>query len=68
MYAAVYYGPRDLRLESVPEPSPSPGDVKLRVFFNGICGRDLLEYYDGPVTTRMTPHPLTGVDQEPADS
>jgi (R,R)-butanediol dehydrogenase/meso-butanediol dehydrogenase/diacetyl reductase len=61
MYAAVYYGPRDLRLESVPEPSLSPGDVKLRVFFNGICGSDLLEYYDGPVTTRMTPHPLTGV-------
>ena len=61
MYAAVYYGPRDLRLESVPEPLPGPGDVKLRVFFNGICGSDLHEYYDGPITTRTTPHPLTGV-------
>jgi len=61
MRAAVYHGPRDLRLESVPEPEPGPGDVKLRVLYNGICGSDLHEYYDGPVTTRLTPHPLTGV-------
>jgi (R,R)-butanediol dehydrogenase / meso-butanediol dehydrogenase / diacetyl reductase len=61
MRAAVYHGLRDLRLESVAEPEPGPGDVKLRVFYNGICGSDLLEYYDGPVTTRTTPHPLTGV-------
>ena len=61
MRAAVFYGREDLRLESVPEPQPGPGDVKLRVRYNGICGSDLLEYYDGPVTTRTTPHPLTGV-------
>src|SRR5229473_189799 len=61
MRAAVYHGRRDLRLESVPEPEPGPGDVKLRVIYNGICGSDLQEYYDGPVTTRTTPHPLTGV-------
>ena len=61
MRAAVFYGREDLRLESVPEPQPGPGDVKLRVHYNGICGSDLLEYYDGPVTTRTTPHPLTGV-------
>jgi (R,R)-butanediol dehydrogenase / meso-butanediol dehydrogenase / diacetyl reductase len=61
MRAAVYHGRRDLRLESIPEPEPGPGDVKLRVLYNGICGSDLHEYYDGPVTTRLTPHPLTGV-------
>ena len=61
MRAAVYHGRQDLRLETVSEPEPGPGDVKLRVRFNGICGSDLLEYYDGPVTTRTTPHPLTGV-------
>src|ERR1700722_4537825 len=61
MRAAVFYGPRDLRLESAAEPEPGPGDVKLRVIYNGICGSDLHEYYDGPVTTRTTPHPLTGV-------
>ena len=61
MRAAVYHGRRDLRLESVPEPEAGAGDVKLRVLYNGICGSDLHEYYDGPVTTRTTPHPLTGV-------
>src|SRR5579864_1653839 len=61
MRAAVFHGPRDLRLESVAEPEPGPGDVKLRGFYNGICGSHLHEYYDGPVTTRTTPHPLTGV-------
>jgi (R,R)-butanediol dehydrogenase / meso-butanediol dehydrogenase / diacetyl reductase len=61
MRAAVYFGRQDLRLATVAEPDPGPGEVKLRVHYNGICGSDLLEYYDGPVTTRSTPHPLTGV-------
>jgi (R,R)-butanediol dehydrogenase/meso-butanediol dehydrogenase/diacetyl reductase len=61
MRAALYYGRQDLRLSEVPEPEAGPGEVKLRVRFNGICGSDLLEYYDGPVTTRDSPHPLTGV-------
>jgi (R,R)-butanediol dehydrogenase / meso-butanediol dehydrogenase / diacetyl reductase len=62
MRAAVYYGRRDLRLTTIPEPEPGPAEVKVRVLYNGICGSDLLEYYDGPVTTRTdTPHPLTGV-------
>jgi (R,R)-butanediol dehydrogenase / meso-butanediol dehydrogenase / diacetyl reductase len=61
MRAAVYHGRADVRLESVPEPEPGPGDVKLRVLYNGICGSDLHEIYDGPITTRTTPHPLTGV-------
>lgn len=61
MRAAVFYGREDLRLEEVPEPSPGHGDVKLRILYNGICGSDLHEYYDGPITTRVEPHPLTGV-------
>jgi (R,R)-butanediol dehydrogenase/meso-butanediol dehydrogenase/diacetyl reductase len=61
MRAALYFGRQDLRLMAVPEPEPGPGEVKLRVHYNGICGSDLLEYFDGPVTTRNTPHPLTGV-------
>jgi (R,R)-butanediol dehydrogenase/meso-butanediol dehydrogenase/diacetyl reductase len=62
MRAARYYGRCDVRLEDVPEPKVRAGEVKLRVLYNGICGSDLHEYYDGPITTRATdPHPLTGV-------
>jgi len=62
MRAAVYYGNQDLRLEEVPEPTARAGEVKLRVLYNGICGSDLHEYYDGPLTTRTRePHPLTGI-------
>ena len=61
MRAAVFHGRCDLRLEDVPEPSTGAGEVKLRVLYNGICGSDLHEYYHGPLTTRTTPHPLTGI-------
>jgi (R,R)-butanediol dehydrogenase/meso-butanediol dehydrogenase/diacetyl reductase len=61
MRAAVFHGRCDLRLEDVPEPRVGAGEVKLRVLYNGICGSDLHEYYHGPLTTRTTPHPLTGI-------
>jgi (R,R)-butanediol dehydrogenase/meso-butanediol dehydrogenase/diacetyl reductase len=62
MRAAVYHGRQDLRLQELPEPAPERDEVKLRVLYNGICGSDLHEYYDGPITTRSRdPHPLTGV-------
>jgi len=61
MRAAVFHGRSDLRLEDVPEPRAGAGEVKLRVLYNGICGSDLHEVYDGPITTRTTPHPLTGI-------
>jgi (R,R)-butanediol dehydrogenase/meso-butanediol dehydrogenase/diacetyl reductase len=60
MRAAVFHGSCDLGSD-VPEPEAGPGDVKLRVHYNGICGSDLHEYYAGPMTTRTEPHPLTGV-------
>lgn len=61
MRAAVFHGREDLRLEDIPEPRTGKGEVKLKVLYNGICGSDLHEYYHGPMTTRTTPHPLTGV-------
>jgi (R,R)-butanediol dehydrogenase/meso-butanediol dehydrogenase/diacetyl reductase len=61
MRAAVFHGREDLRLEDIPEPRTGKGEVKLKVLYNGICGSDLHEYYHGPITTRTTPHPLTGV-------
>jgi (R,R)-butanediol dehydrogenase/meso-butanediol dehydrogenase/diacetyl reductase len=56
----VYYGPNKLEVADVPEPTPTPGTVKVKVGFNGICGTDLHEYYAGPIFVPTEPHPLTG--------
>ncbi len=44
MRAAVYHGPRDIRVEEVPEPTAGPGQVLIEVSRNGICGSDLHTY------------------------
>jgi 2-desacetyl-2-hydroxyethyl bacteriochlorophyllide A dehydrogenase len=38
--AAILRGPRDLRLESTPEPCPGAGDALVRVSIAGLCGTD----------------------------
>lgn len=60
MRAAVYHGQHDVRIEDVEEPSPGPGEVLVKVAYNGICGSDLHEYYAGPLGIPTEPHPLTG--------
>lgn len=62
MKAAVYYGKRDVRIETVPEPGPAGlGELVLAVGCAGICGTDVAEYVHGP---RMIPlqtcHPVSG--------
>ena len=41
MWAAVYYGPEDLRLEERPLPAIGSDEVLLKVISTGICGTDL---------------------------
>jgi (R,R)-butanediol dehydrogenase/meso-butanediol dehydrogenase/diacetyl reductase len=60
MLAALLYGNRDLRIQDVPEPVPGPGEAKLAVGHNGLCGTDLHEYFSGPLACTAQPHPLTG--------
>ncbi len=60
MRAAVYYGPNKLEVTDVDEPRVGPGEVKIEVGFNGICGTDLHEYYAGPIFIPTEPHALTG--------
>ncbi|MEW2622950.1 alcohol dehydrogenase catalytic domain-containing protein [Streptomyces sp. NPDC048106] len=62
MKAARFYGKEDLRIEEVPEPSPGPGQVKLRNAFAGICGSDL-HFFFYPESLPFSldePHPLSG--------
>jgi (R,R)-butanediol dehydrogenase/meso-butanediol dehydrogenase/diacetyl reductase len=58
--ALRFYGKEDLRYEDISEPSPRPGEVKVRIKWNGICGSDLHEYRFGPSFISVEPHPLTG--------
>jgi len=47
MKAAVYYGPRDIRIEDVPTPMPGPNELLVAVKACGICGSDLHTYRYG---------------------
>jgi threonine dehydrogenase-like Zn-dependent dehydrogenase len=57
MQAAVYYGPRDIRVEDVPRPEVAEDKLLIRIKACGICGSDLkkkhlleavIELTDGP--------------------
>jgi (R,R)-butanediol dehydrogenase / meso-butanediol dehydrogenase / diacetyl reductase len=60
MRAAVYHGPRDLRVEEVSRPRPEPGEVLVRVHANGICGTDASEYLGPQMYPLHRRHALTG--------
>lgn len=61
MRAVVYRDREDVALTNVAEPECGPGQVKLRVAHNGICGTDLHEYFAGPIfMPEREAHPLTG--------
>lgn len=62
MRAASWYARKDVRVEDQPEPTVSPGKVKIKVACCGICGTDLHEYAAGPIFIPTdTPHPQTNV-------
>ena len=62
MRAAVYHGRRDVRIENVPDPTPGPGELLIKVTAVGICGTDADEYAYGPrlFAVGAAPHPVTG--------
>jgi len=59
MKALRWYARKDLRYEDVPEPSPGPGQLKVKVNLVGICGTDLKEYEAGPGMIAVDKVPLT---------
>src|SRR6266540_374695 len=53
MKAAVFHGPRDVRIEDVPEPdAPAADEVVLGVIRAAICGTDASEWDHGPILCR----------------
>jgi (R,R)-butanediol dehydrogenase/meso-butanediol dehydrogenase/diacetyl reductase len=61
MRAAVYHGPRDVRVEEVPEPGPpGPGEVVLRVLMGSLCGTDAAQYERATMVPLQSRHPSSG--------
>ena len=62
MLAAVYRGPNDVRLETVPVPEIAPGEILVRVHTCGICGTDLKKIATGSHSApRIFGHETAGV-------
>jgi (R,R)-butanediol dehydrogenase/meso-butanediol dehydrogenase/diacetyl reductase len=59
MKALRWHARRDLRYDDIPEPSPGPGQLKIKVSLAGICGTDMTEYAKGPVMIPQDRTPLT---------
>lgn len=62
MFAAVYRGVNDVRLETVPVPTIGPGEVLLQVHTCGVCGTDLKKIATGSHSApRIFGHETSGV-------
>jgi L-iditol 2-dehydrogenase len=62
MQAAVYRGPNDIRMETVPVPRIGPGELLVRVHSCGICGTDLKKISSGSHSApRIFGHETTGI-------
>jgi (R,R)-butanediol dehydrogenase / meso-butanediol dehydrogenase / diacetyl reductase len=58
--AVRYHGRKDIRVETVKEPSRFGSDQLLvKPLWTGICGTDLHEYIAGPIVTSASPHVFT---------
>jgi 2-desacetyl-2-hydroxyethyl bacteriochlorophyllide A dehydrogenase len=59
MKAAVYYAPKDIRLQEMEKPIPSTGEVVIEVKACGICGSDL-HFYEGIKDVDINPGIILG--------
>jgi L-iditol 2-dehydrogenase len=67
MKAAVFYGPRDVRIEAVRKPTAGPGEVVLRVLCCAVCGTDKRIFTHGQknvVPPAITGHEIVGTVHE----
>ncbi|MCE2400705.1 alcohol dehydrogenase catalytic domain-containing protein [Candidatus Poribacteria bacterium] len=63
MKAAQFYGGKDIRVETVRDPTPDAEQVLVQVEAAGICGSDLHGYHhqpDKPLSPRIGGHELAG--------
>ena len=67
MKAAVFHGPRDVRVEEVPKPEAGKGEIVVRVLRCAVCGTDKRIFVHGQknvVPPAVTGHEIVGVIDE----
>jgi L-iditol 2-dehydrogenase len=60
MKVAMYYNNNDVRLEELPKPEISEGEILLKVMACGICGSDVMEWYRIKKAPLVLGHEVTG--------
>lgn len=60
MKTLLWYGQRDLRIETIATPIPKAGEVLIAVERVGICGTDKQEFIDGPLAIPIDSAPPNG--------
>ena len=60
MRVAMYYNNNDVRLEDIPKPNISDGEILIKTIDSGICGTDVLEWYRLKTAPRVLGHEATG--------
>ena len=61
MHVAMYYNNRDVRIEEMPVPKITPGEILVKVMASGICGTDVLEWYRVKKAPLVLGHEIAGV-------
>ena len=61
MRAAVYLGAGEVRIEERAVPRPGPGEVLVAMRACGICGSDLMQWYQDPRAPTVLGHEPAGV-------
>lgn len=56
--AVVAHGKGDLRVESVPEPSPAPDEALVAIAYGGVCGSDLHYWTHGAAGESILREPM----------
>jgi L-iditol 2-dehydrogenase len=59
--AAVYHAPGDIRIEERDARAPGPGEVLVEMRACGVCGSDLMDWYQGPRAPIVLGHEPVGV-------
>jgi L-iditol 2-dehydrogenase len=61
---AMYYGLGKIRLEVAPDPVAGPGEIVVKMTACGICGTDLMGWYQDPRAPLVLGHEPVGVVHE----